>query len=72
MAASTSEALARRRATYQDVLDAPPHRVAETLDIVHVTVSRAREASRAQRAGRGNRDLHGMTAGTSRSGEEIG
>ena len=32
MAASTSEALARRRATYQDVLDAPPHRVAEIVD----------------------------------------
>ena len=32
MAASTSGALARRRATYQDVLDAPPHRVAEVVD----------------------------------------
>ena len=29
MAAPSSEALARRRATYQDVLDAPVHRVAE-------------------------------------------
>ena len=29
MAASRSEALARRRATYQDVLDAPAHQVAE-------------------------------------------
>ena len=32
MAASTSEALARRRATYQDVLDAPAHQVAEIVD----------------------------------------
>ena len=32
MAASTSEVLARRRATYQDVLDAPPNRVAEIVD----------------------------------------
>ena len=31
MAASTSEALARRRATYQDVLDAPAHQVAEII-----------------------------------------
>ena len=28
MAASTSEARARRRATYQDVLDAPAHQAA--------------------------------------------
>ena len=33
MAASTSEALARRRATYQDVLDAPAaSQVAEIVD----------------------------------------
>ena len=32
MAASTREALARRRATYQDVLDAPAHQVAEIVD----------------------------------------
>ena len=32
MAASRSEALARRRATYQDVLDAPAHQVAEVVD----------------------------------------
>ena len=32
MAASTSEALARSRATYQDVLDAPAHQVAEIID----------------------------------------
>ena len=32
MAASTSEALARRRATYQDVLDTPAHQVAEIVD----------------------------------------
>ena len=32
MAAPRSEALARRRATYQDVLDAPAHRVAEIVD----------------------------------------
>ena len=32
MAASPSEALARRRATYQDVLDAPAHQVAEIVD----------------------------------------
>ena len=32
MAASRSEALAPRRATYQDVLDAPAHLVAEVLD----------------------------------------
>ena len=32
MAASRSGALARRRATYQDVLDAPPHQVAEIVD----------------------------------------
>ena len=32
MAASRSEALAHRRATYQDVLDAPAHRVAEIVD----------------------------------------
>ena len=32
MAASTSEALARRRATYRDVLDAPAHQVAEIVD----------------------------------------
>ena len=32
MAASTSAALARRRATYQDVLDAPAHQVAEVVD----------------------------------------
>jgi len=32
MAASRSEALARRRATYQNVLDAPAHQVAEILD----------------------------------------
>ena len=32
MAASTSGALARRRATYQDVLDAPAHQVAEIVD----------------------------------------
>ena len=32
MAASTSEALAPRRATYQDVLDAPAHQVAEIVD----------------------------------------
>ena len=31
MAASRSEALARRRATYQDVLDAPAHLVAEVV-----------------------------------------
>ena len=36
MAASTSAALARRRATYQDVLDAPAHQVAEVVDgILH-------------------------------------
>ena len=29
MAASPSETVARRRATYQDVLDAPAHQVAE-------------------------------------------
>ena len=32
MAASRSEALARGRATYQDVLDAPAHQVAEIVD----------------------------------------
>ena len=32
MAASASEALARSRATYQDVLDAPAHQVAEIVD----------------------------------------
>ena len=32
MAASPSEALTRRRATYQDVLDAPAHQVAEIVD----------------------------------------
>ena len=32
MAASPSEALAGRRATYQDVLDAPAHRVAEIVE----------------------------------------
>ena len=32
MAASPSEALARRSATYQDVLDAPAHQVAEIID----------------------------------------
>ena len=32
MAASRSEALARGRATYQDVLDAPAHQVAEVVD----------------------------------------
>ena len=32
MAASTREALAPHRATYQDVLDAPAHRVAEIVD----------------------------------------
>ena len=32
MAASRSEALARGRATYQDVLDAPAHQVAEIID----------------------------------------
>ena len=32
MAASRSEALAPRRATYQDVLDAPAHLVAEIID----------------------------------------
>ena len=32
MAASRSEALARRRATYQDVIDAPAHQVAEIVD----------------------------------------
>ena len=32
MAASTREALAPRRATYQDVLDAPAHQVAEIVD----------------------------------------
>ena len=32
MAASPSEALVRRRATYQDVLDAPAHRVAEIVE----------------------------------------
>ena len=32
MAASTSEVLARRKATYQDVLDAPAHQVAEIKD----------------------------------------
>jgi len=32
MAASRSEALARRPATYQDVLDAPAHRVAEIIN----------------------------------------
>ena len=32
MAASTSETLARRRATYQDVLDAPAHQIAEIVD----------------------------------------
>ncbi len=32
MAASTSETLTPRRATYQDVLDAPAHRVAEIVD----------------------------------------
>ena len=32
MAASRSEALVRRRATYRDVLDAPAHRVAEIVD----------------------------------------
>ena len=32
MAASASEALARGRATYQDVLDAPAHQVAEIVD----------------------------------------
>ena len=31
MAASTSEALARRNATYRDVLDAPAHQVAEVI-----------------------------------------
>ena len=32
MAASRSEALAPRRATYQDILDAPAHRVAEIIN----------------------------------------
>ena len=32
MAASPSEALAQRRATYQDVLDAPAHQVAEIIE----------------------------------------
>ena len=32
MAASTSDALGRRRATYRDVLDARPRRVAEIVD----------------------------------------
>ena len=32
MAATRSEALVRRRATYQDVLDTPAHRVAEVVD----------------------------------------
>ena len=32
MAASRSEALARGSATYQDVLDAPAHQVAEVVD----------------------------------------
>ena len=32
MAASPSEALVRGRATYQDVLDAPAHQVAEIVD----------------------------------------
>ena len=32
MAASRSETLARRRATYQDVLDTPTHRVAEIVE----------------------------------------
>ena len=32
MAASTSETLARRRATYQDVLDAPAHQIAEIVE----------------------------------------
>ena len=32
MAASRSEALGRTRATYQDVLDTPPHQVAEIID----------------------------------------
>ena len=32
MAALKSEALAPRKASYQDVLDAPAHRVAEVLD----------------------------------------
>ena len=32
MAASPSEALVRRRATYQDVLDAPAYRVAEIVE----------------------------------------
>ena len=32
MAASPSEALVRRRATYQDVLDAPAHLVAEIIN----------------------------------------
>ena len=32
MAASRSESLSRRKATYQDVLDAPPHRVAEVVE----------------------------------------
>ena len=32
MAASRSEALGRTRATYQDLLDTPPHQVAEIID----------------------------------------
>ena len=42
MAASTSEALARRRATYRDVRDAPAHPIAEVIDgmlYIHLTAA---------------------------------
>ena len=48
MAVSRSEALARRRATYQDVLDAPAHQVAEVVDgTLHTHPRPARPHARA-------------------------
>ena len=44
MAASTDETRTLRRATYQDVLDAPAHRVAEIVDgtlYTHPQIGRA-------------------------------
>ena len=48
MAASRTEALARQRATYQDVLDAPAHQVAEVVDgTLHTHPRPARPHARA-------------------------
>ena len=69
MAASPSEALAPRRATYQDVIAAPPHRVAEIVDgTLHTHPRQTMPHARASSVLAGRSELHSMTRSAARAG----